>query len=37
MFNENLKQLNKYDHIYFIDCLNKTSKKFISQETWKIN
>ena len=32
MFNENLKRLNKYSHIYFIDCLNKTSKKFISQE-----
>ena len=29
MFNENLKQLNKYDRIYIIDCLNKTSKKFI--------
>jgi len=32
MFNENLKQLNKYDHVYIIDCLNKNSKKFISEK-----
>jgi polysaccharide biosynthesis PFTS motif protein len=32
MFVENLKQLNKYDQVYIIDCLNKNSKKFISEK-----
>ena len=30
MFIENLKELNKYNQVYIIDCLNKNSKKFIS-------
>ena len=32
MIIENLKQLNKYDQVYIIDCLNKNSKKFISEK-----